>query len=66
MLSVVVSVGIVVLQLTNFDFLVLELGSQGSDVSSQDHLLRGSQLAEAAFYFIGDWIDHFDVVFVSW
>ena len=61
MLSVVVSVGVVVLHFTNFDFLFLELRSQRSNVSSQDHLLSGSQLAEAAFYFTGDWIDHFDV-----
>ena len=57
-LPVVVSVWIVVVEGTNLVFLVLDFGAEGSDVSSKDHLLRGTKLAEAALDLFGDWTDH--------
>jgi len=56
--SVVVSILIVVLQNTNVVCQVLDRCPKGSDVSSKENLVRGRQLAEARFYFIGNWIDH--------
>ena len=59
-LPMVVSIRVVVLRCKHFVLLVLHRRSKGSDVSSKDHLLRGSQLAEAALYLFGNWIDHYD------
>jgi len=64
LLPVVMGVRVIVFQLADLRLLVLDLGSQRSDVSSQDHLLSRSKIAEAALHFFWDRVNHFECSFL--